>query len=107
MLVVLVKEKLNEAELAVAAHVNELGTQTELLRVILAEQHVLADLPGRRGSELTNDDGRDDVAGAEAASVVPLAAEANPRFQIGVEVGLASERQQLVAAACPLEALRV
>ena len=93
MLVVLVKEKLNEAELAVAAHVNELGTQMELLRVILEEQHVLADLLGRRGSELTSGDGRDDVAGAEVAGVGPLAAEANPRFQIGVELGLASERQ--------------
>jgi len=89
----------------VAAHVNEPGTQTEPLRVILAEQRVLADLPGRRRcSELTSGD---DVAGAEAAGVVSLAAEADPRFQLGVEVGLASERQQPVAAACPLEALRV
>ena len=103
MVVVLVKQELNETEVA-ATHVDKLGTQMQLW--ILAEQLLLADLPGWRPSELSGD-GRD-VAGAEVPSAVaPLAAEANPCFQLGVEVGLATERQQPIPVASPLEPLRI
>jgi hypothetical protein len=86
MVVVLMKQELNETELAVT-HVDKLGTQMQLW--ISAEQLLLADLPGWRSSELSSD-GRD-IAGAEVPSAVPLAAKDNPCFQLGVEVGLATE----------------
>lgn len=94
MLVVLGKQELNEPELAVT-HVDKVGTQMQLSIL----------LPERWARELGGD--RRDVAGAEVASAVPLAAEANPRFQLGVVVGLVAERQQPLAVACPLEPLRV
>lgn len=73
--------------------------------LVLAEQPLLPQLPRRRQALAAA--GCHDVAGAEVAARVGVAAEPDPRAQLAVEMGLACERQQPVAVAGPLESLGV
>jgi hypothetical protein len=63
---------------------------------VRAKEPVLAELPWRWFHAIRSDRRRQDVAEAEVASSLLLAAKPDPGVKIGVVVGLASERLQPV-----------
>ena len=100
---ILKKDALNEAEFALASHVDE-GSRYMLLTWVDAEQLLQAELPSRGGpfiSVAVAGVQAGLVTGAEVAESLWVFGETNEDSQIAVEVCPACERQHPLAALCP------